>query len=140
MRAYARVQLFEPSAQEALILAHIDMAKRIALRIGRRLPEWLTQDDIVAAAMVGLSEAAARYSEARGESFIAFAEKRIRGAVFDELRRGDILPRRIRTMASKVSSRASTIRKRPTRPTEGRIALACTPSRRTKRPCATFWR
>jgi RNA polymerase sigma factor FliA len=104
MRAYARIQSYDVSDRDSLINAHIDMARRIALRVGRRLPEWLTQDDIIAAAMVGLSEAAARYSESRGESFVAFAEKRIRGAVFDELRRGDILPRRIRTMARRVGA------------------------------------
>jgi RNA polymerase sigma factor for flagellar operon FliA len=104
MRAYARIQSFPTSARDALVKDHIDMARRIALRVARRLPDWLTQEDIVAAAMLGLSEAAERYSESRGESFVAFAEKRIRGAVFDELRRGDILPRRVRTMARKVGA------------------------------------
>jgi RNA polymerase sigma factor for flagellar operon FliA len=104
MDASVQTQAFDSSEYNALITAHMGMARRIALRVGRRLPDWLTQDDIVAAAMVGLSEAAARYNASRGESFVAFAEKRIRGAVFDELRRGDILPRRVRTMARKVTA------------------------------------
>jgi RNA polymerase sigma factor for flagellar operon FliA len=104
MNANAQTQSFDSSEYNALIVAHMDMARRIALRVGRRLPDWLTQDDIVAAAMVGLSEAAVRFNATRGESFVAFAEKRIRGAVFDELRRGDILPRRVRTMARKVTA------------------------------------
>ena len=125
MRAYAQIQSYDASDRDSLISAHIDMARRIALRVGRRLPEWLTQEDIVAAAMVGLSEAAARYSEARGESFVAFAEKRIRGAVFDELRRGDILPRRIRTMARKVGATMRELEQRLGRsPEDEEVALA----------------
>ena len=54
--------------------------------------------------MLGLTEAAERYDDTRSEPFLAFAEKRIRGAVLDELRRGDIMPRRVRQMARKVGA------------------------------------
>src|SRR5689334_11936213 len=85
-----------------LIQEHIEMARRIALRVARRLPAWIGSDDVVAAAMVGLTEAAQRYDGSRGEPFVAFAEKRIRGAVLDELRRGDVMTRRARVAARKV--------------------------------------
>jgi len=58
----------------------------------------------VAAGMLGLTEAAARYDMTRNEPFLAYAEKRIRGAVLDELRRGDIMPRRARQMARKIGT------------------------------------
>lgn len=90
--------------RDQLIAEHVDMARRIALRLGRRLPPWLREEDIVGAAMVGLTEAADRYDVSRGEPFVAFAEKRVRGAVLDELRRGDILPRRARGMARKMNA------------------------------------
>ncbi len=103
MKAYALQQRPAPSsARDQLITQHIDMARRIALKAARRLPERLSHDDVIAAAMVGLTEAAERYDTQRGEPFVAFAEKRIRGAVLDELRRGDLLPRRARTAANKM--------------------------------------
>ena len=49
-----------------------------------------------------MAEAADRYDPSRGEPFLGFAERRIRGAVFDELRRGDLLPRRQRWTARRV--------------------------------------
>jgi RNA polymerase sigma factor for flagellar operon FliA len=86
-----------------LVAEHIEMARRIALRIARRTPSWISRDDLVAAGMVGLTEAARRFDPTHGEPFIAFAERRVRGAILDELRRGDLLPRRLRTLASKVA-------------------------------------
>jgi RNA polymerase sigma factor for flagellar operon FliA len=101
MKAYAQRPARNP-ARDHLITQHIDMARRIALKAARRLPDRLSYDDVIAAAMIGLTEAAERYDTQRGEPFVAFAEKRIRGAVLDELRRGDLLPRRARTTANKM--------------------------------------
>lgn len=72
--------------------------------MARRCPEWVAREDIVAAGMLGLIEAAERYDASRQEPFLAFAEHRIRGAVLDELRRGDIMPRRVRQLARKISA------------------------------------
>jgi RNA polymerase sigma factor FliA len=103
MNAYAQQQAAARNPErDRLIAEHIDMARRIALKAARRLPERLSHDDIIAAAMVGLTEAADRFNPTRGEPFVAFAEKRIRGAVLDELRRGDLLPRRARTTANRM--------------------------------------
>ena len=68
--------------------------------MARRCPTWIAREDLVAAGMVGLIEAADRYDGSRQEPFLAFAEHRIRGAVLDELRRGDIMPRRVRQLAA----------------------------------------
>lgn len=118
MRAYARTQASTTSARDALITEHLGMARRIALRVSRRLPEWLAQEDVIAAAMVGLTEAAERYNDSRGEPFVAFAEKRIRGAVLDQLRRGDILPRRVRVMARRVGNTLRALEHQLGRPPE----------------------
>jgi len=101
MKAYAR-HAAARSDRDRLIADNIDVARRIALRVARRVPDWLGAEDLISAAMVGLAEAAERYDSERGEPFVAFAEKRIRGAVLDELRRGDIMPRRVRTTARKL--------------------------------------
>lgn len=70
--------------------------------MARRCPGWIAREDLVSAGILGLTEAAARYDLDRKEPFLAFAEKRIRGAVLDELRLGDILPRRVRQRARKI--------------------------------------
>ncbi|MEJ7600386.1 MAG: RNA polymerase sigma factor FliA [Kofleriaceae bacterium] len=102
MKAYA-VQLKRPTAErDQLIHDHVDVAKRISMRMARRCPEWITRDDLISAALLGLTEAAERYDTSRDEPFLSFAEKRIRGAVIDELRRGDIMPRRTRQLARKI--------------------------------------
>lgn len=103
MRAYARARS-HGDAREKLILAHVDMARRIAVRVGRRVPDSVREDDLVAAAMLGLAEAADRFDETRGQPFVAFAEKRIRGAVLDELRRGDLMSRRARARSRAVGA------------------------------------
>ncbi len=88
----------------ALISSHLEVARRIALRVARRCPDWIVREDLVSAGMLGLIEAAERFDASRTEPFLPFAEKRIRGAVLDELRRGDIMPRRSRQMARKINA------------------------------------
>ena len=85
----------------ALVTENVAMARRIASKMARRLPTSLA-DDVQSAALLGLVEAANRFHPGRGESFPAFAAKRVRGAVLDELRRGDVLPRRARQTARRV--------------------------------------
>lgn len=92
------------ATRDALIASHVDIARRISLRMARRCPAWISSDDLVAAGLLGLVSAAERFDGARGEPFLGFAEKRIRGAVLDELRRGDMMPRRVRQMARKVGA------------------------------------
>ena len=92
-----------------LISEHTEVARRIALKMARRCPTWIAREDLVAAGMLGLTEAARRYDDTRAEPFLPFAEQRIRGAVLDELRRGDLLPRRVRQMARKVATTIRTL-------------------------------
>lgn len=102
MKAYAQALKAPQAERDALIAEHIGMAQRIARKIGRRTPDWISDDDLVGAALIGLSEAADRFDPTRGEPFVAFAETRIRGAVLDELRRGDLMSRRARSAARQV--------------------------------------
>ena len=90
------------TTRDQLISDHAAIAERIALKIARRCPTWMCREDLVAAGMRGLTEAAERYDASRTDAFLPFAEFRIRGAVLDELRRGDLLPRRVRALARKV--------------------------------------
>jgi RNA polymerase sigma factor for flagellar operon FliA len=107
-----------------LITEHADAARRIALRMARKCPDWIAREDIVAAGMLGLIEAAQRYDMSREEPFIAFAEHRIRGAVLDELRRGDIMPRRVRQLARKIANAMRELEKDGEPASDQRIADA----------------
>jgi len=102
MKAYVAQQKRPNGERDRLISENLDVARRISMRMARRCPDWVAREDLVAAAMLGLTEAAERYDASRQEPFIAFAEKRIRGAVLDELRRGDIVPRRLRQKARQI--------------------------------------
>jgi RNA polymerase sigma factor for flagellar operon FliA len=105
-----------------LISEHAEVARRIALKMARRCPDWVAREDLVAAGMLGLTEAAERYDESRTEPFLSFAEHRIRGAVLDELRRGDMLPRRVRQTARKISNTIRAIENSGESASEERIA------------------
>jgi RNA polymerase sigma factor FliA len=82
----------------ALVTENVAMAVRIASKMSRRLPASLAQD-VKSAALLGLVEAANRFHPGRGVGFPAFAAKRVRGAILDALRAGDVLPRRARKTA-----------------------------------------
>ena len=112
MKAYANSARRPSPERDRLIAEHIDIARRISLRLARRCPSWISSEDLVSAGMLGLAEAAERYDDTRQEPFLVFAEKRIRGAVLDELRRGDIMPRRIRQMARKVGATIQELEKK----------------------------
>ena len=104
MGNYAQALTTSTVDRDRLIAEHMPMARRIALRVARRVPGGVGEDDLVAAAYLGLTQAADRYDTSRSEPFVAFAESRIRGAVYDELRKHDVLSRRARSRAKKVRS------------------------------------
>ena len=125
MKAYAQHMMRSSAERDRLISEHIEIARRISMRMARRCPDWIAREDLVAAGMLGLTEAAERYDSTRNEPFLAFAEKRIRGAVLDELRRGDIMPRRARQMARKIGAKIQELEKITGRsPTDEEVAAA----------------
>lgn len=68
-------------------------------RIKPRLPASVAEDDLFAAGMFGLMRAARSYDPSRGAGFKTYAYHRIRGAILDDLRRADFLPRSMRDKA-----------------------------------------
>ena len=124
MKAYAQQLKSNTRDRDKLITEHVEIARRISLRIARSCPDWISRDDIVAAGMIGLAEAAERYDETRQEPFLSFAEKRIRGAVIDELRRGDVMPRRMRRMARKIGDVIQNLEQRHGEATDDKVAEA----------------
>jgi RNA polymerase sigma factor FliA len=80
-----------------LIQRYSALIDRVARRIAMRTGLQSAFDDLWSAGALGLLEAARRFDAGRGVTFETFVEHRIRGAMLDELRRMDHLPRRLRS-------------------------------------------
>jgi len=78
-----------------LVNKHSSLVVRIARHLSAKMPSSVQVDDLIQAGMVGLLEAAGKYDESKGASFETFAGIRIRGAMLDEIRRGDWGPRSV---------------------------------------------
>jgi len=85
-----------------LIQRYAPLIDRVARRIAARTGLRSAFDDLWSAGALGLLEAAPRFDAARGVSFETFVEHRIRGAMLDELRKMDHLPRRLRSRTDDV--------------------------------------
>jgi RNA polymerase sigma factor FliA len=79
--------------RDRLILEHIPLLRHIVGRMSFDLPGGLDRDDLFGFGMVGLISAADLWEVERGLKFSTYAYTRIRGAILDELRRMDFLPR-----------------------------------------------
>lgn len=84
------------SDKEQCLKEYAPLVKRIAHHMMVKLPSSVEVDDIIQAGMIGLLDAAGRYDEFRGAQFETYAAQRIRGAMLDELRGADWLPRSLR--------------------------------------------
>ena len=82
---------------------HSALVDRMARRIATRSGHAVSPDDLWSAGALGLLDAARRFDPARDVRFETFAEHRIRGAMIDELRRMDHLPRRLRAQVERVA-------------------------------------
>ncbi len=88
---------------EGLIARHSNLVKRIAHHLIARLPDSVQIDDLIQAGMIGLLEAAAKYDGNKGATFETYAGIRIRGAMLDEVRKGDWAPRSVHKNARSIS-------------------------------------
>ncbi len=86
-----------------LVTRHAPLVKRIAYHLLGRLPASVMVDDLIQAGMIGLLDAARQYDETQGASFETYASIRIRGAMLDELRRNDWVPKSVHRRARDVA-------------------------------------
>ncbi|WP_083608025.1 RNA polymerase sigma factor FliA [Teredinibacter haidensis] len=82
---------------------YLHLVSRIAYHIMARMPSSVQVDDLIQAGMVGLLEASQKYDATKGASFETYAGIRIRGAIVDEMRRGDWAPRSVHRNTRRVS-------------------------------------
>jgi RNA polymerase sigma factor for flagellar operon FliA len=95
-----------------LLTQHMPLVKRLAHHMKAKLPPSVEVDDLVQAGMIGLLDAISRYEETHGAQFETYAVLRIRGAMLDELRNSDWLPRSMRQNMRKIETAMSTLQQR----------------------------
>jgi RNA polymerase sigma factor for flagellar operon FliA len=97
-----------PTLHEAELLRHYSMlVRQIAGSFQRRLPPNVLRDDLIAAGMSGLWDAIRKHGESQNGNFDWYVRVRIRGAILDELRAQDWLPRRARAAAAEAAKNSN---------------------------------
>ncbi|MGK5081707.1 FliA/WhiG family RNA polymerase sigma factor [Bdellovibrionota bacterium FG-1] len=87
------------STRERLVNEYAPLIKYIAQKIAARLPANIELDDLISSGVIGLMDAIEKYDSSRDNKFKTYAEFRIRGAILDELRAQDWVPRSVREKA-----------------------------------------
>jgi RNA polymerase sigma factor for flagellar operon FliA len=89
----------DPGLRDRLILHYAPLVKYVAGRVGSGLPAHVEQADLVSYGTFGLIDAITRFEPTREVKFESYAMSRIRGAIIDELRNTDWIPRSVRMKA-----------------------------------------
>jgi RNA polymerase sigma factor for flagellar operon FliA len=109
--------------KNTLLTAHMPLVKRLAHQMKAKLPPSVEVDDLIQAGMIGLLDAINRYEENHGAQFETYAVLRIRGAMLDELRSSDWMPRSTRQNMRKVEGAMQALTQQLGRPpTESEVA------------------
>ena len=90
---YATIERLD---KNAAIKQYAPLVRKLAHHLLAKLPANVEIDDIIQAGLIGLMDAVSRYEETAGAQFETYATQRIKGAMLDELRAADWLPRSIR--------------------------------------------
>jgi len=86
----------DPKLREELIVKYASLVKYIAGRMAIRIPPNISREELISAGIVGLLDALDKFDSGMGIKFQTYAEHRIRGAILDELRKMDWIPRSVR--------------------------------------------
>jgi RNA polymerase sigma factor FliA len=117
-RARARRATVATVDRQALLTQHVGLVHHVARQLARRLSSAAELDELVSAGSVGLVQAVDSFDVSRGLSFSTYAVPRIRGAILDELRKLDHMPRNVRRRTREVTrvrdSLTNTLRREPT--------------------------
>ncbi len=84
------------SDRDALVMKHLPQVQRIVQRIAAHLPPSVDREDLVNSGIIGLIQSAERFDATQANTFMTYAQTRIRGAVISELRARDYLSRQTR--------------------------------------------
>ena len=98
-----------PASQSRRVVAGLPFVEALARRMAATMPHSIDVGDLVQDGVIGLIDAAHRFDEARGIKFETFAERRIRGAMIDALRR-DAWPRGVRRVRRELEAALRLVR------------------------------
>ena len=115
-QAISQLRKKDPAEREKLISRYAPLVKTIAGRLALKLPQHVSQDDLTSAGLMGLLDAIDRFDVEKGVEFKSYAEFRIKGAMIDELRSMDWVPRSVRRNAKILEEAYSRVESRVMRP------------------------
>lgn len=125
----------DPEARTQLLDRYLGLVHHVARQVAARVSDVVEVDDLVSAGTLGLVQALESFDLSRGLAFSTYAMRRIRGAILDELRSRDWVPRSVRAkgrqMAAVVASLEGRLGRSP-EPTEVASALSL--------DMETYWR
>jgi len=108
----------DPKKREELVLTYTPLIKYIATRLASRLPSHVALDDLISCGIIGLIDAIDKFDLSKNVQFKTYAEFRIKGAMLDELRALDWVPRSVRTKITQLERAYGNLEKRLGRPAQ----------------------
>lgn len=116
-------EAYSANRGDALVRKHLPLVKRIAQQLVVRLPSHIEIDDLIQVGLIGLLKASEDHQRDSGAAFSTYATIRIRGAMLDELRSRDWLPRSVQRDLGRVAAAIERVEQKLGRaPTEREIA------------------
>jgi RNA polymerase sigma factor for flagellar operon FliA len=113
------------TVENALVERYLPLVRSALGRLAITLPEHVDQDDLKSAGLIGLLQALRNFDPACGTTFETYARTRVRGAMLDELRRMDWVPRTIHEKARKIQETIAHVEQRLGRvPSDAEVAQA----------------
>ncbi len=102
----------EKLAADQLLEKYTPLVKKIAWHLSSRLPADIHIDDIIQSGLIGLLDASKHYDPSQGAQFETYATIRIRGAILDEVRRSDWVPKSVHKKARDLTAAIAEIERR----------------------------
>ncbi|MFA5112043.1 MAG: FliA/WhiG family RNA polymerase sigma factor [Desulfobaccales bacterium] len=108
----------EAGWQEQMVLQYAPLIKYIASRLALRLPSHISLEDLISSGIIGLIDAVQKFDPTKNINFKTYAEFRIKGAMLDELRSLDWIPRSVRKKSHLVENAYAQLQRSLGRPAE----------------------
>jgi len=113
---FSQTEPLSGEKRNELILAYTPLIKYIAARLAARLPAQVSLDDLISCGIIGLIDAINKFDVSKNVQFKTYAEFRVKGAMLDELRALDWVPRSIRRKTTDLEKAYADIEKQVGRP------------------------
>ncbi|HET9453550.1 MAG TPA: FliA/WhiG family RNA polymerase sigma factor [Gemmatimonadaceae bacterium] len=121
---WAAMAAGDVAARDTLVQDNLNLVHHVAQQVARSLSSEVDADELVSAGVIGLINAVGGFEPQRGLAFSTFAVPRIRGAILDELRRQDHVPRSVRRKTREIGAAQAALSRELGRPAEDREVAA----------------